>query len=236
MIQITQSLITGKRSTVEVDSDEEDETIKPAKKRRVIKSDDSDNENDVAASSSKSTPKANKSSAIKRPLTSAQPSSSPKPQPKMAKKTPAKGKQSDDDDEDEPVAAEKEALLMVDSLNKVWLHETIDFLKPNQIKDKNMRKPNDPEYDPRTVFVPSDFIKKQSPGMRKFVLKCTIILLNINFSTSPVVEVEIRLFRLRLLLQSRQVLRVVPSRCGHRRQRAQLFIHGSKQRRPLGIP
>lgn len=207
-----QSLIAGKRSTVEADSDEEEETIKPAKKRRVLESDDSDNENDVSASDSKSTPKANKSSAIKRPLpVTDTPSRSPKHQPKVAKKTPAKGKQSDDDDDDEPVVGEREALLKVDSLNKVWFHETINFLKPNQIKDKNMRKPTDPDYDPRTVFVPCDFIKKQTPGTRSSVHDCTIILPHFNFSNGPVVEVEIRLFRLHVLLQSRKILRAIPS-------------------------
>lgn len=63
-------------------------------------------------------------------------------------------------------------MLKIDNMNKEWAHETFSFLQPNQIRDKNLRKPNDPEYDPRTVYVPQDFIKNQTPGMAQWwVLK-----------------------------------------------------------------
>ena len=43
-----------------------------------------------------------------------------------------------------------------------------DFLKPENIKDKFGNKPDDINYDPTTLFVPNDYIKKQTPAMRQF--------------------------------------------------------------------
>ena len=43
-----------------------------------------------------------------------------------------------------------------------------NFLKPENIKDKQGNKPDDPNYDPTTLYVPDDYIKKQTPAMRQF--------------------------------------------------------------------
>ena len=43
-----------------------------------------------------------------------------------------------------------------------------DFLKPENIKDKQGNKPDDPNYDPTTLYVPNEYIKKQTPAMRQF--------------------------------------------------------------------
>ena len=44
-----------------------------------------------------------------------------------------------------------------------WPHLKYDFLQPNKIMDKNMHQPNHSEYNPRTLFVPKDFVDKQTP-------------------------------------------------------------------------
>ncbi len=49
-----------------------------------------------------------------------------------------------------------------------WSHLSYPFLQPDRIKDASGRRPSHPEYDPRTVFVPEDFLRKQSPGMRQW--------------------------------------------------------------------
>ncbi|VDL90776.1 unnamed protein product, partial [Schistocephalus solidus] len=39
-----------------------------------------------------------------------------------------------------------------------WPHLSLPFLHPDRIKDLNGHRPNHPEYDPRTLFVPDDYI------------------------------------------------------------------------------
>lgn len=82
------------------------------------------------------------------------------PKVKSAKKAQ---KHEDFDDSDEK--AGKEALLMVDNINKKWAHEEYEFLQPSKIRDKNKNRPGHPEYDPRTLYVPPEFVKTVSPAM-----------------------------------------------------------------------
>lgn len=90
------------------------------------------------------------------------------PKAKVLKKGASKDKNTADDFDEEPALVEKDSLMMVDSLNKVWAHETLDFLMPRQIRDKNKNRPNDKDYDPRTLHVPQDFIKQQTPAMSQW--------------------------------------------------------------------
>ncbi|XP_055906922.1 probable DNA mismatch repair protein Msh6 [Eupeodes corollae] len=54
----------------------------------------------------------------------------------------------------------------------VWLHNKLEFLKPDKIKDKKGRRPDHPDYNPGTLFVPESFLNSQTPGMRQWwVLK-----------------------------------------------------------------
>lgn len=39
----------------------------------------------------------------------------------------------------------------------------LEFLKPEIIRDGKKRSPSDPEYDPRTLYVPEDFLKELTP-------------------------------------------------------------------------
>lgn len=45
----------------------------------------------------------------------------------------------------------------------VWRHQKLDFLKPNQIRDANKKPPNDPKYDPTTLYVPKDYLDSLTP-------------------------------------------------------------------------
>lgn len=47
-------------------------------------------------------------------------------------------------------------------------HESLDFLKADKIKDACKRPMSDPEYDPKTLWVPPDFHQKQTPGHRQW--------------------------------------------------------------------
>lgn len=53
-----------------------------------------------------------------------------------------------------------------------WLHLTFDFIKPDNIRDGQKRRPDHPDYNPKTLYVPKEFLNKQTPGMRQWwVLK-----------------------------------------------------------------
>ncbi|XP_023303172.2 probable DNA mismatch repair protein Msh6 [Lucilia cuprina] len=54
----------------------------------------------------------------------------------------------------------------------VWPHQKLEFLKPDKIKDKQGRRPDHPDYDPSTLYVPPKFLDTLSPGVRQWwVLK-----------------------------------------------------------------
>ena len=49
--------------------------------------------------------------------------------------------------------------------NSSYLHETLDFLRPERIQDANGNRPGTPDYDKCTLKVPSEFLKKLTPAM-----------------------------------------------------------------------
>lgn len=52
--------------------------------------------------------------------------------------------------------------------NVIWEHEKVDFLQPQHIRDVNKRRPNHPEYDSRTLFVPDHYLNGLTPAMRQW--------------------------------------------------------------------
>lgn len=42
------------------------------------------------------------------------------------------------------------------------------YLQPSNIRDIDGRRPEDPEYDPRTLYIPESELKEMSPGQRQF--------------------------------------------------------------------
>ncbi|XP_060525908.1 probable DNA mismatch repair protein Msh6 [Cylas formicarius] len=51
-----------------------------------------------------------------------------------------------------------------------WLHERLEFLRPNKIMDANRRKISDADYDHHTLYVPTDFLNSLTPAMRQWWL------------------------------------------------------------------
>jgi len=44
-----------------------------------------------------------------------------------------------------------------------------DFLKPENIRDADKRKPGEADYNPHTLFVPAEFKKNLTPVRLKFL-------------------------------------------------------------------
>lgn len=50
----------------------------------------------------------------------------------------------------------------------VWLHNKLEFLKQNKIKDINNYRPCHPNYDGRTLYVPAEYLNTLTPAMRQW--------------------------------------------------------------------
>jgi len=44
-----------------------------------------------------------------------------------------------------------------------WPHLKLDFLRPEKIRDIHRRMPNDSDYDPKTLYIPTEFLINQTP-------------------------------------------------------------------------
>lgn len=49
-----------------------------------------------------------------------------------------------------------------------WVHCKLDWLKPDQVRDSMKRCPDHPDYDSRTLYVPPEFMDKQTPAHRQW--------------------------------------------------------------------
>ncbi|XP_026761420.2 probable DNA mismatch repair protein Msh6 isoform X2 [Galleria mellonella] len=49
-----------------------------------------------------------------------------------------------------------------------WVHCKLDWLKPEKIRDAQKRRPDHPDYDPCTLYVPPDFYNSQTPAHRQW--------------------------------------------------------------------
>lgn len=45
------------------------------------------------------------------------------------------------------------------------LHNKLDFLLPGKKRDRSNNRPDHPQYNPRTCFIPPSFLKEQTPAM-----------------------------------------------------------------------
>ena len=52
--------------------------------------------------------------------------------------------------------------------SKTYKHNDHPFLQPDKIKDRDGRKKDDPDYDPKTLYVPDSFMQNQTPGQRQW--------------------------------------------------------------------
>ena len=55
-----------------------------------------------------------------------------------------------------------------ESSQTVYGHTKLSFLKPEHIKDADRRARDHPDYNPRTLYVPPDFLKSQTPAQRQW--------------------------------------------------------------------
>lgn len=60
-----------------------------------------------------------------------------------------------------------------------WPHLKLEFLQPEKIKDTHRRTPKDPDYDPKTLYVPTDFLNNQTPVRETSVVKLTINIVTV---------------------------------------------------------
>ena len=49
-----------------------------------------------------------------------------------------------------------------------FLHLTYPFLKPENIRDKSKHRPDHPDYDSGTLYVPDSFLEKCTPAQRQW--------------------------------------------------------------------
>lgn len=50
----------------------------------------------------------------------------------------------------------------------VWDHEKLDWLQDGRRKDGGKRRQSEDDYDPTTLYVPEDFLNRNTPGMRRW--------------------------------------------------------------------
>lgn len=49
-----------------------------------------------------------------------------------------------------------------------YAHLSYSFLQPNKIRDIDGRRPDHPEYDPKTLYVPNEWLRKETPAMQQW--------------------------------------------------------------------
>lgn len=50
----------------------------------------------------------------------------------------------------------------------VWDHEKLEWLQEGRRKDGQRRRTSEDDYDPTTLYVPEDFLNRNTPGMRRW--------------------------------------------------------------------
>ncbi|XP_041982809.1 probable DNA mismatch repair protein Msh6 isoform X2 [Aricia agestis] len=140
-------------------AEDSDEDIVVKKRKRIrpnpVDSDDSDVENKV---NEVETPK--EKSKFEKKLQDSfryEPGDSPKSSKKKSATTKEKV-QIKSEPQDEPIAAD----------DGNWTHCKLEWLKPEKVRDAKRRRPNDPDYDPSTLYVPPEFLKSQTPAHRQW--------------------------------------------------------------------
>ena len=84
-----------------------------------------------------------------------------------------KNKNQDSETEEDYNINEEEEISNEDGLSKIDFQSNPqealpDFLKPENLKDKNGNRPDSSKYDSNTLYIPPEFLKKQTPIMKQF--------------------------------------------------------------------
>lgn len=65
-----------------------------------------------------------------------------------------------------------------------WVHCKLEFLKPEKIRDAQKRKPDHPDYDPSTLYIPPEFYSSQTP-VSYYQFYCQLILNDLSLTSCP---------------------------------------------------
>ncbi|KAG6448130.1 hypothetical protein O3G_MSEX005327 [Manduca sexta] len=146
-------------------SDDEELPLVPKKKKRIrlnpLDSDDSDVEN---KDNKIETPKNDKKSALEKKLQDSF-KYEPNQSPKSSKKEKPLPTTSSNGPPPTPSKNEEKATVS-DEGN--WVHCKLAWLKADKIRDAMQRRPDHPDYDATTLYVPPDFLRKQTPAHRQW--------------------------------------------------------------------
>ncbi|XP_012286624.1 probable DNA mismatch repair protein Msh6 [Orussus abietinus] len=167
---------TERKRSIEDDEDEGPSPVKPKKRRIIIPEDSEDSEDEFKPGSEEELESESASEGVSEdePETASD-EESPKKKVKISK-TPASSAKRDNKiqkpkgkKESKPTLAPQEpGITAAPIISESWPHLKYDFLQPNKIKDINQRPASDPDYNPRTVYVPVNFLNNQTPAMRQW--------------------------------------------------------------------
>ncbi|KAK0081399.1 hypothetical protein PV325_012235 [Microctonus aethiopoides] len=162
----------------EANEEVEDSPIKPKRRRIIIPEDDSgDSEDDYKPDPDETVSESDYSDGVESSDLTTETETDDEPTPKKSRRvvTKSTGKlkstksESTTGNNDAVVA---EAPTATGRGSRPWPHLTFDFLQPENIRDANRRRPDHPDYNPKTLYVSPDFLDKQTPAMRQWwVLK-----------------------------------------------------------------
>lgn len=159
---------TLKNNSDDNDDDVDDEAVVVKGKRKIscIMDSDSDsdyendeNESDNSQDGAKFARK--QSNGTKKKITS---------EPSKKKPKTIEEKLKANKDESQPFLDIEEA--DIDDGLIVHKHQKLDFLKPDKIRDAEKRRPDDPLYDPTTLYITDKFLDEQTP-VRIIIFKLT---------------------------------------------------------------
>ncbi|XP_005181193.2 probable DNA mismatch repair protein Msh6 [Musca domestica] len=183
-----------KAQRMDVSDDDDEEVVVGKKKRKRLVLVDSDDEEEDASPKSKKKSKDDSSfhgSDEEEEEESSCSSASPSPKKKNLKQDEPKSKKvkldaslvsgtfaeklqqlqsSEDCKTTKKQEAKCEEIVTTSTLDEpvIWPHQKLEFLKPDQIKDKQGRRPDHPDYDSSTLYVPAKFLDSLTPGVRQW--------------------------------------------------------------------
>ncbi|KYQ47660.1 putative DNA mismatch repair protein Msh6 [Trachymyrmex zeteki] len=157
--------------------EEEDEPIKPKRRRLIIPDVDSGEDSGdefKPGSESEESESTSEGDTEQEPSTGAEEetpekkrkTSSVKFKSKQASSRNTKANKKDSKQPSQPIQSQ----IINNGLSaaQTWPHLKLDFLQPEKIKDIHRRTLKDSAYDPKTLYVPTEFLIKQTPAMKQW--------------------------------------------------------------------
>ncbi|XP_003699487.2 DNA mismatch repair protein Msh6 [Megachile rotundata] len=154
--------------------EEEDEPVRPKKRRLIIPDVDS---GDDTGDEFKPENESEESDSGSEGVTESEPETvseeeSPEKKRKVSNNSRgrqgARTKKNGKEDKKESKLSQQNQTQSSNNVVESWPHLKYDFLQPNKIRDINRKPLSDPDYDPKTVYVPQDFLNQQTPAMRQW--------------------------------------------------------------------